>query len=240
MASITTGAGTGLRVSGRTLGAELAQTLERDIRANGWQVGHPIGSEAELTARYGVGVAALREAARILAERGVVRSRRGPGGGLFVTAPDREIVTDASRRYLEHSGVSGPHIFEALLGLELVAVRRLAETIDPTGAARLRDLLDAESRHSGRTWSDLPNVHLEIARLVGNPVLELFIQVLTDLLISHYGPRIHPSTVARWVRTRDSELVEAIIAGDAALAQLYLRRFLDAVRSSVDSPKPAR
>ena len=231
-----TGIGAPLRPAGRTLGAQLAEQLEHEIRSGGWPVGHPIGSEAELTARFGVGVAAVREASRILTERGVARSRRGPGGGMFVTAPEREIVTDAARRYLDHSGVTGVNLFEAWLGLEQVAVRKLAGSIDVAGAARLRELLDAEREHGGLNWSGLPNVHLEIARLVGNPVLELFVQVLTDLSVSHYGSRVDPQRAADWVHARHAELVEAIIAGDAAMAQLHLRLYIESIIHSLDRP----
>ena len=77
-----------------TLGAQIARQIEQDIRREGWREGHLIGSEAELTARFEVGVAAVREASRILEARGLARVRRGPGGGLFVTAPERASVTE--------------------------------------------------------------------------------------------------------------------------------------------------
>ena len=215
-------------VSGGTRGGQLAGQLEQDIRTGGWREGHLIGGEAELTARFGVGVAAVREASRILEARGLARVRRGPGGGLFVTAPDRGLVTEAARRHLEHVGVERGELFAVWLALEQVAIAKLAADIDPPGAERLRAVLRREGeRHSAQAWQELPNIHLEIARLAGNRALELFIDVLTALCLSQYAPGSNPQPVLAWLHARHTEIVEAVIAGDGAMAQLHMRRLID-------------
>lgn len=222
---------------GGTLGGQIAQQIEHDIRLNGWREGHLIGAEAELTAQYGVGVAAVREAVRILEARGLARTRRGPGGGLLVTAPDRRLVTDAARRHLEHAGVDRAELFEVWLALEQVAVAKLAGNIDPAGAQRLRAVLRKEDeRKSAETWEDLPNVHLEIARLAGNRALELFIEVLTEMSLNQYGTTTSPQTMVAWLHARHVELVEAVIAGDASMAALHLRRLTEQLSSPDDVP----
>src|SRR5215213_678938 len=121
-----------------TLGAQIARQIEQDIRREGWREGHLIGSEAELIARFEVGVATVREASRILEARGLARVRRGPGGGLFVTAPERALVTDAARRHLEHVGVERDELFAVWLALEQLAIATLAVRVEPAGAERLR------------------------------------------------------------------------------------------------------
>ncbi|WP_460444723.1 GntR family transcriptional regulator, partial [Angustibacter aerolatus] len=45
-------------------------------------------SEVELAERLGVSTVTVREALTALREQGLVRTRRGRGGGSFVTAPD--------------------------------------------------------------------------------------------------------------------------------------------------------
>jgi DNA-binding FadR family transcriptional regulator len=215
---------------GGTLGAQIAAQIEQDIRGGGWREGYLIGSEAELTARFGVGVAAVREASRFLEARGLARVRRGPGGGLFVTAPERGLVTDAARRHLEHVGVERGELFTLWLALEQVAIAKLAAGIDPPGAERLRAVLHREgARQSAHVWRELPNIHLEIARMSGNRALELFIEVLTELCLSQYAPGTDPQPVLAWLHARHTEIVEAVIAGDGAMAQLHLRRLIDQI-----------
>jgi DNA-binding FadR family transcriptional regulator len=210
-----------------TLGAQIARQIEQDIRREGWREGHLIGSEAELIARFEVGVAAVREASRILEARGLARVRRGPGGGLFVTAPDRALVTDAARRHLEHVGVERVELFSVWLALEQLAIATLTARIEPAGAERLRAVLRREDDRSAHAWQDLPNIHLEIARQAGNRALELFIEVLTQLCLSQYAPGSDPQPVLAWLHERHEEIVEAIIGGDGAMAQLHLRRLID-------------
>ncbi|WP_161600464.1 FadR/GntR family transcriptional regulator [Mycolicibacterium hodleri] len=218
-----------------TLGGQIARQIEHDIRINGWREGHLIGSEAELISQHGVGVAAVREAVRILEARGLARTRRGPGGGLLVTAPDRRLVTDAARRHLEHAGVDRAELFEVWLALEQVAVTKLATSIDIAGAQRLRAVLRKEDeRQLAEAWEDLPNIHLEIAQLAGNRALELFIEVLTEMSLNQYGTHTNPRTMVRWLHARHVELVEAIIAGDAPMAALHLRRLTEQLASPDD------
>jgi DNA-binding FadR family transcriptional regulator len=50
--------------------------------------------------------AVLREALRLVQHHQVARMRRGPGGGLFVTAPDAAPATRAMVIYLDYVGVS--------------------------------------------------------------------------------------------------------------------------------------
>jgi len=214
-------------VAGGTLGAQIASRIEEEIRREGWREGHLIGSESDLTMKFEVGVAAVREASRILEARGLARVRRGPGGGLFVTAPERGLVTDAARRHLEHVGVERDELFAVWLALEQLAITKLAAAIEPVGAERLRAVLRREDENRSHAWEDLPNIHLEIARQAGNRALELFIEVLTQLCLSQFAPGRDPQPVLAWLHARHQEIIEAVIGGDAAMAQLHLRRLID-------------
>ena len=218
------------RPTGQTLGAGLAHLVEQKIQSHGWKSGHLIGSEAELCEQFGVGTASVREAVRILEARGIARARRGPGGGLFVTTPEQGTVTDAARRFLADSAVSRSDLFEVWLALEQLAVSKLASTIDHVGAKQLRESLAKERTHTPDSWNILPNIHLEIARQSGNAALELFIRVLCQLSLHSYGQHVDPRHALPWLYAQHVEIVEAIIAGDAALALLHLRRFIDAVK----------
>lgn len=226
--------------TGKTLGARLAHQIENRIRLEGWEPGRFIGSEADLCETYGVGTAAVREAARILDARGLATARRGPGGGLFVSQPERSLVTDAARRYLTHAGVDRGDMFEVWMALEQLAIGKLAVSIDAAGANRLRELLAKEQTDGAQAWTELPNIHLEIARQSGNHVLELFIRVLSELSLHTYGATTEPRHFIGWLHARHEEIVEAIIAGDPALAQLHLRRYIDAVKRQDFSPQYTR
>ncbi|MFV2176678.1 FadR/GntR family transcriptional regulator [Actinomadura sp. LOL_016] len=227
------------RAERRSLGARTARRIEEMVIDSGWAVGTVLGSEAELTARLGVGRSVLREAVRLLEAEGVARRRPGPGGGLVVTAPDVDAVLGSARMFLDYRGVRSDDLFEVWLAVEIAAVGRLATTIDREGAVRLRAVLAAGRLASGGEPADLPNIHVEIARLSGNPVAELFLRVVIELCLEHGVRRIDEPDRA-WLDARHSEIVEAVVSGDGALAQQAVRRYIARLSSWGALPGRAR
>ena len=73
-----------------TSGTSLADEIERQIRDGAFLPGHVVASEQALQTRSNVGRAVVRQAVRLLEQRGVASMRRGVGGGLTVLAPDGE------------------------------------------------------------------------------------------------------------------------------------------------------
>src|SRR3954468_545447 len=63
----------------------VARDLEAQILGDGSAPGERLGTKDDLRQRFGVAVATINEAVRLLERRGLVEARPGPGGGLFVT-----------------------------------------------------------------------------------------------------------------------------------------------------------
>lgn len=85
-----TGADTvlGARVSRAEL---VARELEREI-VDDRQPGERLGTKEDLRKRFGVAVATVNEAVRLLETRGMIEARPGPGGGVFVARPATRIA----------------------------------------------------------------------------------------------------------------------------------------------------
>src|SRR3954449_13331279 len=152
------------------LAARVARRIEADVVARGWPVGTSLGSEPELRARHGVSRAVLREAVRLLEHHQVARMRRGPGGGLFVTAPDADPATGAVVIYLEYVGTGVDDLMHARALVEPLAAELAAERISEEGIQRLRAGLEAQPLEPGTGARGRLDVLL--AGLSGNPVLE--------------------------------------------------------------------
>jgi DNA-binding FadR family transcriptional regulator len=210
-----------------------------------WPVGTVIGSEADLLAEYGVSRAALREAIRLLEHHNVAHMRRGPGGGLVVAEPDPDAMAHAAAVYLRYRKVNPPDLFEARIALELAAVRSAAEHIDEAGIVKLRAALEHEAEFvGGESDATIHDFHIVVAELSGNPALHLFIDVLTRLsaarflgVTAMYNKRAARSVsrsreVVEVHRTHEA-IAEAIIAGDAALAQHRTLKHLTAMAEAL-------
>jgi DNA-binding FadR family transcriptional regulator len=218
------------------LAERLAARIEREVLQARWPVGEVIGTEPALVARYGVSRAIFREAVRILEHHGVVEMRRGPSGGLVVTAPDADAITRAATLYLAYKDVAVSNLFEARLPLELLSVDRVARGIDEAGIERLRDVLLAEAS-TERAGHHSHEFHHEVAQLSGNPVLALFIHVLvslteqrlSELRTLQQAQSAEPDQKGLVGESRRAHhaIVEAIVRGDAALAQHRMRRHIE-------------
>lgn len=63
----------------------VARAIEREISAGAVGPGDTLGTKDQLKRRFGVAVATINEAIKLLGARGMVEARPGPGGGVFVT-----------------------------------------------------------------------------------------------------------------------------------------------------------
>jgi DNA-binding FadR family transcriptional regulator len=226
--------------------AELTcEKIEMRIIEMDWPVGKVIGSEADLLAEYGVSRAALREAIRLLEHHNVAYMRRGPGGGLVVAEPDPDAMAHAAAVYLRYRKVNPPDLFEARIALELAAVRSAAEHIDEDGIVKLRDALAHESVFlGGESDATIHDFHIVVAELTDNPALHLFINVLTQLSAARFlgvtalfdKQAVRSVSAAREVEEvhgAHAAIADAIIAGDAALAQHRMLRHLTALAAAL-------
>jgi DNA-binding FadR family transcriptional regulator len=213
----------------------VASQIEHEIMRRGWPVGEVLGSEAELIEKMGVSRAVFREAVRIVEHHDVARMRRGPGGGLVVTKPDPDAVLRAVALYLRFAGVRHDQLFETRMTLELACAAQAAEKIDEDGIARLREVLrlEEELRDQAIPSGHTHTLHEVIAELTGNPVMTLFVRVLTQLTMQQQLPQPDVGeAVASYHRAHEA-IVDAIVAGDSALVQHRMRRHLEAVAAAV-------
>ncbi|WP_194830155.1 FadR/GntR family transcriptional regulator [Nocardia sp. XZ_19_231] len=217
------------------LAAQVARRIEETVMRRGWPVGQSLGSEVDLRTELGVSRAVLREAIRLVEHHQVAKMRRGPNGGLFVCAPDASPATQAMVIYLEYIGTSVTDLLQARLLLEPIAAGLAADQITENGITALRALLDDELAHR-----DVPGVqsqdplHPMLGELSGNPVLHLFIDVLTRLT-NRYAHTSRRLTKADVFAAKDTShdahrgIVDAVVAGDSAKAQTALTAHLESV-----------
>lgn len=217
---------------GEKRAAQVARAIEGEARSRGWPTGELLGSEASLMERYQVSRAILREAVRLVEHNQLATMRRGPNGGLILRAPEVGPAATAAAVYLEYAGTTVDNLLEARLVLEPIAAGLAARRIDDDGFTRVRELLGLEA---GPGWQALPGagadkLHLLIAELSGNPALVLLIQILASLTAYYVSGVRGGSTVPESVRAASlaahSAMADAVISGDASLAERRVTRHL--------------
>jgi DNA-binding FadR family transcriptional regulator len=208
---------------------DLAHRIETEVMGRGWPVGQSLGSEPQLIEQYGVSRAVLREAVRILEHHGVARMRRGPGGGLIVTAPDLLGIQRPATLYLDYADVSPADIRAVRTSLEVTAVEAVTRTMTPHGARRLKDLLEREGEVGvdGLVAGPSPDFHVLIAQLSGNPALLLFIETLVSLTFERTLHKDFDHEQLRGFHESHGQIMQAMLAGDVDLAKSLMQSHME-------------
>lgn len=162
----------------------VARKLLTRVVALGWPTGQVLGSETDLMDEFGISRAVFRESVRLLEHHGVGRMRRGPGGGLVVTAPNVGSVAESASIYLAYRNLRIEHLMDMRRALEIRTLRMATERADAAGLARLRAICERETHVEFAPETD-EVFHVALADLSGNPVLALFTNVLTVLTSLH-------------------------------------------------------
>ncbi|TDV56009.1 FadR/GntR family transcriptional regulator [Actinophytocola oryzae] len=215
----------------------VAARIHDDIAAGGWRIGSVLGSEADLLGRYGISRAVLREAVRLLEYHSVARMRRGPGGGLVVAEPEPRASIDTMALFLGYQGVTADHLRVVRDAIELRTVAEVTAR-HAGGAAEVAERLSAAVRWTTEGPADEQRkadlFHAELADLAGNPVLTLFLDIITELFRRHGATQdqsLPGDTAAEEVRLVHQRILDAIVDGDTGLARGRMRKHLNAVLS---------
>ena len=206
-----------------------AQALRADILAR--EQGAFLGTEDELVARLGVSRPTLRQAARLLEHEQLIRVKRGVGGGYYVRKPDVGAVTRAAAFYLQARKTSMRDVLLAAAQMAEAVMLRAALSRGEHARERLARAVAAFAEVGGsRPDADVLAHDVEfieaVLELAGNPPLELFMRVLYEVGLSQRSTRVfrgRDDRVAAWAASR-KRLGEAILAGDAEMTSLLVRR----------------
>lgn len=206
---------------------DLARQLRRELLEK--PRGEFFGAEDDILTRLAVSRPTLRQAARILENEQLLVVKRGPKGGYFVARPDPDTVIRAAGLYLQDRGARLRDLMEAAAGSLSTMVNLAANSRDDLARDNLRQELRG---YASQNFGALPfkdflaaetRMVAAISQLAGNEPLDLVIRILFGCGLGATSDRIFdgfPDRVRDCADLRIKE-VEAIVAGDAKLADLF-------------------
>jgi DNA-binding FadR family transcriptional regulator len=169
----------------RTSRAELvARELERDI-IDDREVGERLGTKEDLRKRFGVAVATVNEAMRLLETRGLIEARPGPGGGIFVSRPGNRVALSHTVLGFNSSSTTYEECLEVRDALEPLIDRhaaryhKVADISDLNGIlADMEGTTEDPAAFFAANW----RLHRRIAQLCRNGPLRSMYVTLIDFL----------------------------------------------------------
>jgi DNA-binding FadR family transcriptional regulator len=163
----------------------VARDLEAEILGGGLAPGERLGTKDDLRQRFGVAVATVNEAVRLLEMRGLIEARPGPGGGVFVA--NSSVRVALKRGTLRATW--GPARFEDCMvvrnSLEPLVCRDAAAHRTDADVRDLRQIVAEMERHAGDGHAYLElnwALHRRIARLCRNAPAHSIYLTLLDFL----------------------------------------------------------
>ncbi|MCX2728154.1 FadR/GntR family transcriptional regulator [Thermomicrobium sp. 4228-Ro] len=223
----------------------VVEELLKQIVSGALPPGTALPSEPELARQFGVSRIVIREAIRILAEKGLVAVRHG--SGMWIQPPeqwdhlDPQILFERLRSNRDPSWLE--EILELRKILELAAAELAAQRRTPEQLAQLSEILErmraALSDPSNYVNLDIA-FHEAIMDAAGNRLLREARRPLSEVLFSSW--LMTTRSAERLARTHEGheEIYAAIAAGDPVAAREAMRRhiehFEDNIRADLELP----
>ncbi|MBX5455141.1 MAG: GntR family transcriptional regulator [Acidobacteriia bacterium] len=230
-----------------SVASQIADQLQQAIMDGRLKVDQRLPTEEELAARFGVSRPTVREALKRLAARHLVRSRRGPSGGTFVTGPSPEELATSlgtSVALLVATGrVSLDEMATARLEMEAVCCRLAAQNRTEQDLAALQEEIaiqhDVSISDQDFCASDV-RFHRAIVNAAGNALLRFLMNAVVEVVTPVSNMIIFRVRDRKEIVAHHERMLAAIAARDADAAVEALGGLVDYIRAQYAKAEEAR
>ena len=220
-------------VSKTNLYEQIAGTLEQAIIQSEIKA-EKLPSEQELSSRFKVSRTVIREALKVLKERGLIYSRNG--GGSYISRPNIGTVTNVLNRIIRMDNISNDDLHNMRLILETAAGRLATINSKPADLKHLEFILEQMTDTSlplPQRISYDADFHVTIARSSGNVLIGIFVEVMTILLNEYMIKGVSGSAGMKRTGIEHRKILNAIKARDPKAAEKTIHDHLTASRKYV-------
>ncbi len=206
------------------LARQIEQEIQRQSLPDGWR----LGTKGDVRDRFGVALGTVNEALRLLEDRGLVTTRPGPGGGLFVASPSPHLRLSHLILGFNQEGAAVADCLSVRSALEVIVADDARRHHTDADIADLREILrhmaevaDSPSEFLETNWA----LHRRMTAISPNAVLRAVYGTLMDF-IERNVEDVTPDEVFQSKRNLrvHERLVDAIASGDADRVTRALRQ----------------
>ena len=172
---------------------DVVDQIQERILSGKLREGEMLPSERDLQDLFKVSRGTIREALRVLEQKGLIEIRLGVSGGAVVKSASVDKVSESLALLIRHQKISLAHLAEFREELEGDIASLAAERADEGEIEKLESLVKQASRFAkaGAEYAkDFLEVdkdfHLALAQMTGNPIFETVERIVHDNIISYY------------------------------------------------------
>ncbi|MBW2443349.1 MAG: FadR family transcriptional regulator, partial [Deltaproteobacteria bacterium] len=216
---------------------DVVEQIQEAILDGRLTAGQTLPAERELKEMFSISRGTLREALRVLEQKGLIEIRLGVGGGSVVKAVDTDQISESLGLLIRSQQVSLNHLAQFREDVEGIVAGHAAENHTAEDIHQLKELLQNASRclkkgpSQRNAFIDIDKrIHLTMARITGNPVYISVLHSIHDNIHRYYDRFLSMDIPELEENYNDlCELVKAIENGEAErarhLAKQHVQRF---------------
>ncbi len=204
----------------------VVEQIQTAICDGSLQEGERLPSELKLKDMFNTSRGTVREALRVLEQKGLVSVRTGVKGGAVVKEANTDAISDSMALLIRHQKVSLVHLAEFRTFLEGHAAERAAALGNREEIAKLNSIITAIRQHvenDPRDWQEFHRLdsqfHRKLAEMSENPL------IMANLVTVHENVHVYFQSYlpfSRELLREDFEdlrrIAEAVEKGDAEAA----------------------
>jgi DNA-binding FadR family transcriptional regulator len=210
---------------------DVVEQIEQAIIKGQLKAGDTLPAERELRSQFNTSRGTIREALRVLEQKGLIEIKLGAGGGAVVKTLDTEQVAQSLGLLIRFQRVSLRHLAEFRQDVEGDVVALAAERAGADDIRRVKALLQEAENYAleGPKMRDEfirmdKQIHMELARISGNPIYLSVLQTVHDNIQLYYDQYLAMDEQELMANYADlCSIVEAVEAGDSSKARHFTR-----------------
>ncbi len=200
---------------------DVVEQIQNAIIDGRIKVGEKLPAERELKEMLRTSRSTLREALRVLEQKGLIKMKLGMGGGAIVKAVSSDKISESLDLLIRSQKVSLNHIAEFRERVEGSVAAIAAQRATKDHIKKLKQLLEAAracDQSEAFLFADKA-FHLYLAEITGNPLYIAILKIIHDNIIRYYDMFLTMEERERRENLADLEqIVSAIETGDAGKA----------------------
>ncbi len=172
---------------------DVVEQIQDAILSGQVKPGETLPSERELREVFKVSRGTIREALRVLEQKGLIEIKLGVGGGAIVKEASVDVLAESLDLLIRHRKVSMEHLAEFRIGVEgdivamaveratpqdieeLERITKMAQSYCDKGPDYVRQFLEADMQF-----------HLTLSRITKNPMYDAIGRIIHENILSYY------------------------------------------------------
>jgi DNA-binding FadR family transcriptional regulator len=216
---------------------DVVEQIQEAIFEGRLETGQTLPAERVLKTMFNISRGTLREALRVLEQKGLIEIKLGVGGGSVVKAVDSAQISESLGLLIRSQKVSLNHLAQFREDVEGIIAAHAAQWHRPEDIRKLKELLNQAREHvqKGRSRRNAfinidKQIHMTLAEITGNPIYISVLHSIHDNIHRYYDRFLSMEEPELAENYQDlCDIIDAIESGQVEpardLARQHVKRF---------------